>query len=90
MVCCGACKGCAVRFAWTDGDLEDDGDGGRAEKDMEPPPDPPADEGQRCDASRGVGGAWAICAIPPVRSTLSSVVGFVLAVMLLNVRGSER
>ena len=29
-------------------------------------------------------------AIPPVRSTLSTVVGFVLAAMLAKVRGSDR
>ena len=28
--------------------------------------------------------------MPPVKSTLSTVVGFVLAAMLANVRGSER
>lgn len=38
----------------------------------------------------GVGGACAIWAIPPVISTLSRVVGFVLAVMLLNVLECER
>lgn len=31
-----------------------------------------------------------MCAIPPAKSTLSIVVGFVLAAMLANVRGSER
>ena len=31
-----------------------------------------------------------MCAMPPVRSTLSSVVGFVLAAMLRNVRECER
>lgn len=31
-----------------------------------------------------------MCAIPPVRSTLRRVVGFVLAAMLANVLGSER
>ena len=36
----------------------------------------------------GVGGACAICATPGVRSIESNVVGFVLADMLLNVRGS--
>jgi hypothetical protein len=38
----------------------------------------------------GVGGACAICAIPPVRSTLNSVVGLVLAAMLRKVREFER
>jgi hypothetical protein len=38
----------------------------------------------------GVGGACAICAIPPVRSTLNSVVGLVLAAILWKVRGFER
>ena len=38
----------------------------------------------------GVGGACAMWAIPPVRSTLSSVVGLVLAVMLRNVRECDR
>lgn len=37
-----------------------------------------------------MGGACAICAIPPVRSTLSNVVGFVLAAILAKVRGSDR
>jgi hypothetical protein len=38
----------------------------------------------------GVGGACAIWAIPPVRSTLSKVVGLVLAAILWKVRGFER
>ena len=46
--------------------------------------------GMRCPGVVGVGGACAMCAIPPVRSMLRSVVGLVLAVMLLNVRELER
>jgi len=38
----------------------------------------------------GVGGASAIWAIPPVRSTLNRVVGLVLAAILWKVRGFER
>lgn len=46
----------------------------------------------RCTGfAEALGGTWAICAIPfPPRSMLRIVVGFVLAVMLLNVRGSDR
>ena len=42
------------------------------------------------EAVAGVGGACAICAIPPVRSTLNSVVGLVLAAILWKVRGFDR
>jgi hypothetical protein len=42
------------------------------------------------EAVPGVGGACAIWAIPPVRSTLNKVVGLVLAAMLWKVRGFER
>ena len=42
------------------------------------------------EAVPGVGGACAIWAIPPVRSTLNKVVGLVLAAILWKVRGLER
>jgi len=36
-------------------------------------------------------GTWAMCAMPfPGKSTLKTVVGFVLAAILLNVLGSDR
>ena len=68
--------------------------GGMAENVMEPAVPGPVDCERRWVCRRvgvvGVGGACAMWAMPPVRSTLSRVVGFVLAVMLRNVRGSER
>lgn len=74
-------------------EYEEVGDGGRAENDIEPGPDPLV-VGHKCmgnlEAVPGVGGACAICAIPPVRSTLNSVVGLVLAAILWKVRGFER
>ena len=82
-------------------ELSDDGreglvgdGGGMAEKVIEPDDGP--DEcvlmcgGRRWAGVVGVGGACAIWAMPPVRSTLRRVVGFVLAVMLRNVREWER
>jgi hypothetical protein len=72
---------------------EEAGEGGRAENDIEPPVGPFEfaynGPGILGDVT-GVGGASAIWAIPPVRSTLSNVVGLVLAAMLRNVRGFER
>lgn len=72
---------------------EEAGEGGRAENDMDPPVGPlgfgykgPGILG----LVTGVGGACAIWAIPPVRSTLNKVVGLVLAAILWNVRGFER
>lgn len=77
--------------------LERVGDGGSAEKVMDAPLFirlVPLDEVRacvvRCRCPDGVSGACAMWAMPPLRSTLSRVVGFVLAAMLLNVCGSER
>lgn len=77
------------------------GEGGSAENVMEVPVlsragPPPVDAVRMCGnlcACEGTAlvGACAMCAIPPpFKSMLSSVVGFVLAAILRNVRGSER
>lgn len=76
-------------------DVENDeaGEGGRAENDIEPPGGPLEfiyNGPGILDDVKGVGGACAIWAIPPVKSTLSKVVGLVLAAILRNVRGFDR
>jgi len=74
-----------------DVEYEEDGEGGRAENDM---PVGPLGFGYKgpgiLGPVAGVGGASAIWAIPPVRSTLNKVVGLVLAAILRNVREFER
>jgi hypothetical protein len=68
-----------------DVEYEEDGDGGRAKKEIEPPVGPLEFEYKGpgiLEAINGVGGASAIWAIPPVRSTLNKVVGLVLAAIL--------
>lgn len=69
-------------------------DGGIAENVIEPTAPGPVECERRGACRRagvvGVGGACAMWAMPPVRSTLSTVVGFVLAVMLRKVRGSDK
>ena len=62
---------------------------------IDPAPPGPVECVRKCAPRRwfgivGVGGAWAICAMPPVRSTLSNVVGFVLTAILAKVRGSDK
>jgi len=48
-------------------------------------------KGEGAFVLKGVGGACAIWAIPPVPKSMEiNVVGFVLAVTLLNVRGSDK
>jgi hypothetical protein len=80
---------------------DDDPDVGKAENETEAPlPKRPgfvlvdAERicgGNRVTVDRGVTGTWAICATPlGARSMLSTVVGFVLAAILLNVFGLER
>ena len=72
------------------------GEGGRAEKVIELPlPTGTSSDGLRtCCVNQGPAdtgvGTWAMCARPPAMSILRTVVGFVLAVMLLNVLGSDR
>jgi len=91
VVCCGAWTGCVSKRI--DVEYEEAGEGGRAENDIEPPAGPLGfgDKGPGIlEPVRGVGGASAIWAIPPVRSTLNKVVGLVLAAILRNVRGFER
>lgn len=68
-----------------DVEYDEVGEGGRAENEIEPPAGPlefgykgPGIRG----AINGVGGACAMWAIPPVRSTLNKVVGLVLAAIL--------
>jgi len=91
VVCCGAWTGCVSKRI--DVEYEEAGEGGRAENVIEPPAGPlgfgykgPGILG----LVTGVGGACAMWAMPPVRSTLNKVVGLVLAAILRNVRGFER
>ena len=94
----GAWTGLAASDAVFDGEggLDVAGKGGRAEKVMELPLPigTSCDELRACCPNHGFDdtgvGAWAICARPPGTSILRTVVGFVLAVMLLNVLGSDR
>ncbi len=91
MVCCGAWTGCVSKRI--DVEYDEAGEGGRAENDIEAPAEPPG-FGYKgpgiLGPVTGVGGASAMWATPPVRSTLSKVVGLVLAAILRNVRGFER
>jgi hypothetical protein len=72
---------------------EEAGEGGRAENVIEPPAGPLGfgyKGPEILEPVTGVGGACAMWAIPPVKSTLNKVVGLVLAAILRNVRGFER
>jgi hypothetical protein len=83
VVCCGAWTGCISNRL--DVEYEEDGEGGRAKKEIEPPVGL-LEFGYKwpgiLEGVNGVGGASAIWAIPPVRSTLNKVVGLVLAAIL--------
>ena len=91
----------AVRFPPCAPEFPDDGreglvgdGGGKAENVIEPADGPEECVrmcgGIRCPGVVGVGGACAIWAMPPLRSTLKRVVGLVLAVILRNVRECDR
>lgn len=97
-MCRGAWTGlvAAVVVFDREGGLDGVGEGGRAEKVIELPlPTGTSSDGLRTwgvnqgPVETGVG-TWAICARPPGMSMLKIVVGFVLAVILLNVLGSDR
>lgn len=97
-MCRGAWTGLVVPVLVVDGEGGRDtvGEGGRAEKVIELP----LPIGLSSDELRTFGvnhgpadtgvGTWAMCARPPAMSILRTVVGFVLAVILLNVLGSDR
>lgn len=97
-MCRGAWTGLVAAVVVVDGEEGRDAvcERGRAENVIELPL--PAgtsnDELRTCCANRGpvdIGvGTWAMCARPPGMSILRIVVGFVLAVILLNVLGSDR
>jgi len=97
-VCRGAWTGLVAPVLVFDGEGGRDvaGEGGRAEKVMELPLPigTSSDELRICGVNQGFAdtgvGTWAMCARPPAMSILRTVVGFVLAVMLLNVLGSDR